>query len=488
MKWDLDIQTPWRSLFLGLTLLYAHAETFFGGDQGRRINKYIFTFPLAFSETDRDQFHREMRKSIQKIRHFCYGITPLPDKYDFEYSDNIDESTAIAKAARVGAVATTMEVFIDVGGGTADIAVRNGNDFLVLDSVKVAGNTFFQIAEKNFESEMAGGSTFKKNLARMLSGSSDRELERWGTHLDFGTFYSLSINRVSDDDFRKREAKVIQDGMGTNSYQRYRARLLFRHIIAYALLQACAAAVDEKISLDEGIKLILGGNAWGLLLFAELPRRGNKLQEEAAEILRLLQEKLLDVVAEDERVYIETLSIAGVELLNEKTLSKAKTDVAVGAINASEDRRPARSGGKESTVPFSGVTIKELSINDHEPTTIRWCERWGFEEFKKKFGQMDAIKRTKFNQPRGLKQPLDPVLSVFTRLGNTARNDQDNMPGETWRDINAELCQEIATLEGNRLERSPLNYFISRVLYPEDAQRDFLDTLAEENGTFTNER
>jgi hypothetical protein len=488
MKWDLDIKSPWRALFLGVTLLYAHAEVFFGGEQGRRINKYIFTFPLAFSETDRSEFHLEMRKSIQKIRHFCYGITPLPDKFDFEYVDNVDESTAIAKAARIGAVTTTMEVFIDVGGGTADIAVRNGNEFLVLDSVKVAGNTFFQIAEKNFESDMTGGSAFKKHLARMLNGWSDRELERWGAHLDFGTYYSLAINRVPDDDFRKREAKVIQDGMGTHSYQRYRSRLLFRHLIAYALLQACAAAVKEKITLEEGIKLILGGNAWGLMLFAELPRRGDKLREEASEILRLLKEKLLEVVGEDERAYVNDLTIAGVELLNEKNLSKAKTDVAVGAINASEDRRAARPGSRESTVPFSGVTVKDLSINDHEPQTIRWCDRWGFDEFKQKFGQMDAVKRTKFDQPRGLKQPLDPVLSVFTRLGNTARNDQDNMPGDTWRDINAELCQEIAMLEGNRLERSPLNYFISKVLYPEDAQRDFLDTLAEENGTFTNER
>ena len=39
-------------------------------------------------------------------------------------------------------------------------------------------------------------------------------------------------------------------------------------------------------------------------------------------------------------------------------------------------------------------------------------------------------------------------------------------------------------MRGGRLESSPISHFISDVLYPEDTQRDFLDTLAEENGNF----
>lgn len=487
IKWDLDIKAPWRSLFLGLTLLYAHAELFFSGAQGFKVGKYIFTFPLAFTDTDRREFHNEAKKAIQKIRYFCYGTVPQADSFDFEYSDQIDESTAIAKAARVGGVSTGMEVFVDVGGGTADIAVRNGNDFLVLDSVKVAGNTFFRIAEKNFEEQMVGSETFKKHLARVLQIPEFRERAR--PRIDLGTLYSIKISGVSEDDFRKSEAKVIQEGMGTNSYQRYRARLLFRHVLAYALLQACSAVVGGKINLNQGIKLILGGNGWGLLLFAELPRQRKALQSEAAEILRLLKEKLREVVAEDEWPLIENLSVAGVELLNEVNLSKAKTDVAVGAINASEDRRAARGGGgKDGTTPYSGLSVNGLSLNDREARVVRWCDRWGFEEFKEKYGFMDAIQTVRFEQPRDLRQPFDPVLSVFTRLGNVSRTDLDKMPGETWRDINAEICEEISLLEGNRLERSPINHFISRVLYPEDQQRDFLDTLAEENGSYKSER
>jgi hypothetical protein len=487
MKWDLDIRTPWRSLFLGLSLLYAHAEVFFTGSQGAEINQYVFTFPLAFSETDRKGFHTVAQEVIRKIRQFCYGEQPDPQSDNFKYIETVDESTAIARSARVGAASTTMEVFVDVGGGTADIAIRHGSDFLVLDSLRVAGNTFFRFARKNFEQDLEGASEFKKHLARVLIKNPDnlnKELEFRNRSLDLSTFYSLAINSLSDETFKKREAKVIQEGMGKSSYQGYRTRLFFRHLLAYALLQACAAAVDSKSSPEDGIKLILGGNAWGLMLFAEMKRDSRKLKEEAQQILKLLKKQLADSVTEDERQYLEGLEVFGVELLNETNLSKAKTDVAVGALNADYDRR----NDTDATLPYSGITVKNLRINKFEPTTISWRDRWGFEEFKRKLGFMDQITSTQFEQPRGLKTPLDPVLSVFTYLGNVSSNAEDNMPGETWRDINAELCENIARLKGNRLKASPINYFLSTILYPEDEQRDFLDTLAKENGSYKAER
>jgi hypothetical protein len=487
MKWDLDIRTPWRSLFLSLSLLYAHAEVFFTGNEGSEISKYVFTFPLAFSETDRKGFHSVAQEVLRKIRQFCYGEEPDPQSDNFKYVDTVDESTAIARSARVGAATTTMEVFADVGGGTADIAIRHGSDFLVLDSVRVAGNTFFRFAKKNFEQDLEGASEFKKHLARVLiknPDNSNKELELRNTNLDLSTFYSLAINSLNDETFKRREAKVVQEGMGKSSYQGYRTRLFFRHILAYALLQACAAAVDNRIAPEDGIKLILGGNAWGLMLFAELPRSSRKLKEEAGQILRLLKKQLAQAVAKDERKYLDGLEIFGVELLNETHLSKAKTDVAVGALNADHDRR----NDTEETLPYSGITVRNLKINKFDPTTIRWRDRWGFEEFKRKLGSMDQITSTQFEQPKGLRTPLDPVLSVFSCLGNISSNSEDNMPDETWRDINAELCENIVRLKGNRMKASPINHFLSTVLYPEDEQRDFLDTLAEENGSYKTER
>jgi hypothetical protein len=389
-----------------------------------------------------------------------------------------------------------MEVFIDVGGGTADIAIRHSSEFLVLDSIRVAGNTFFNFTKKSLEQDLEGTSEFKKQLLRLLikhtetlgnevnGHSQSMDLKKYYSNFGLGTFYSLAINSLSDETFKTREGKVLKEGMGKSSYQRYRSRLFFRHILAYALLQACAAAVDNQVAPEDGIKLILGGNAWGLMLFAELPRSSKKLKEEAQQILRLLKSRLLRSVADDERQYLEGLEIFGVELLNENTLSKAKTDVAVGALNTDNDER----NDTDKTLPYSGITVRNLRINKFEPTTIQWRDRWGFEEFKDKLGFMDQITTTQFEQPKGLRTPLDSVLSVFTCLGNVSSNTEDNMPGETWRDINAELCENIARLKGNRLKASPINHFLSAVLYPEDEQRDFLDTLAEENGSYKTKR
>lgn len=480
MKWDLGIQAPWRSLFLGLTLLYAHAETFFNGAQGIKFSKYLFTFPLAFSDTDRQSFHDEAKKTISKIRQFCYGTDPASDV--FQYEDKIDESTAIAKAARKPASASRLDVFVDVGGGTADIAVRNGERFLVLDSIKVAGNTFFRFAKRNFDEDLAGAAQFRKHLGLLLLDAKG-EFSAANFDLDFGILYSALINRHADDKFRQLEGKVIKDGMGVSSFQRYRTKLLFRHVIAYALLQACAAVAAEELTLEDGITLILGGNAWGLLMFGEFGRRSDQFIAEAAGILRLLQKQMAESLPPNKQPYLAALEVTGMELLNESDLSRAKTDVAVGALSADGSTRAGKGGAR----PYTGSTLRGLQINNFEPATITWHDRWGFEELAQKFGPMDKIRSLTFEQPKGLRKPLDPALTVFTCLGNTSRNDVDNMPETTWRDMNGELCQNVTSTEGNRLAVAPI-FFISKILYPEDEQRDFLDILAEENGDFKSDR
>lgn len=478
LKWDPNPKTPWRSLFLGLTLLYAHAEVFFN-HRGVKIKNYTFTYPLAFTGEDQKSYHDKAKEVIRKIRQFCYGSDAASD--DFEYN-GVDESTAIAGFIREKPSPATIEVFVDVGGGTADLAIRGHKGFLVLDSIKVAGNTFFNFAQRNFVDKLTGARQFKKHLATLL-GVHEKELEviHQPGALSFGNYYSVAINRVGEQAFKDREQEVIKQGMGTpKSYQRYRTRLFFRHIISYALLQACAAVVNQKIKLDNGIKLILGGNAWGLLLFAELPRSDSKVQKEAEDILALLKKSLVNVVTDEERVCLEALKILSVQLLNASDLSKAKTGVAVGALDAEK----SVGGDKDRRVRYAGVTIKDLRINNFDALTVRWCERWGFEEFKGRLGPMDEINSSDFDLPQDLRKPFDSVLSVFASLGNTNRNDQDNMPQTVWTNINAEAGRNITSMRGGRLESSPISHFISDVLYPDDTQRDFLDTLAEENGNF----
>ncbi len=282
------------------------------------MDHYVFTFPLAFRKDDRESYHTKVKNALKQVRFYCYGPTAMAND---AYDDQIDESTAIAES--VGAVGNkaTMELFIDVGGGTCDIAVSHDRRFLVLDSIRVAGKTFFQFARKNFSDELKGSTQFRKHLGRLLQGASDGELKLINPDPSFSLdiIYSVGISGLNDQLFREREAAILRTGMGDYSYQRYRTRLFFRHIITYSLLQACAAAVDHRIKLSSGINLILGGNGWGLMLFAEFPRASARLKEEAQAILKSLQTQLAEHTTPEEREYLNALKISNLSCLTKTT-------------------------------------------------------------------------------------------------------------------------------------------------------------------------
>lgn len=480
LKWDLEGRTePWRTLFLELTLLYAHADLFF--DKRAVVDHYVFTFPLAFRKDDRESYHTKVKNALKQMRYYCYG-TSL--KADVNYDDRVDESTAIAES--VGSVGTkaTMEVFIDVGGGTCDIAISHDRRFLVLDSIRVAGKTFFQFAKKNFSDQLQGSIQFRKHLSKLLQGANDSELKLVNPDPSFGLdiTYSVWISGLNDQQFKEREAAILRKGMGTYSYQRYRTRLFFRHILTYSLLQACAAVVDQKIKLSSGLNLILGGNGWGLMLFAEFPRVSDRLKEEAQTILKTLKTQLAEHVTAEERELLDVLKVSSLMLLNEENLSKAKTNVALGALNADRVRGL---GERSATMPYTGVTLADLQLSGANPQTIRWCERWGSASFKEKFPGVEQVEDGTFAVPDDLEKPFTSVLSAFTSIGNV-RNQEDNMPSTAWTNINGRLGEFVASLRGNveRLEVSPINHFLSDVLYSKRASNDYLDTLAEVNGNY----
>lgn len=482
LKWSPDTRTPWRSLFLQSALFYAHAEVFFA--KKAKLNKYVFTYPLAFSDDYGATYHDKAQDAIRQIRHFCYGEERHLEG-TFEYL-KMDESTAIAKSLRQGGARGLLEVFVDIGGGTADIAVRHENQFLVLDSLKVAGRSFFNIAKKTLdEADLAGSPQFKDHLKQLL-GQDPKNLQ---LKLPLGALYSVQINELDDKTFREREEAIIKKGMGGKSFQRYRSQLFFSHLIAYALLQACAAAVAHELTLSNGIKLVLGGNGWGLLLFAEWKRSSELLRTEANGILTLLKKNLLENANEDEKQYLEKIYLSGVALLNERNLSEAKNSVALGALQAVEsDAAPT------NTEPYTGINVNNLQINNAGPQTIRWSERWSFPAFTGLFGNMRQINSSRFAHPEELNRPLDANLAVFTGLGNTSRIGEDNLPADQWQQMNGELiaCITQMTVEGGKLvvagsdgektSSTPFNYFLSRVLYPANAHRDFLDVLADANG------
>jgi hypothetical protein len=483
LKWDLEGRTePWRTLFLELTLLYAHADLFF--DKRALVDQYVFTFPLAFRKDDRDSFHTKVKNALKQMRYYCYGASLMGN---VNYDDKVDESTAIAES--VGAVGNkaTMEVFIDVGGGTCDIAISHDRRFLVLDSILLAGKTFFQFAKKNFSDDLRGSTDFRKHLGKLLQGTNDSELKLTNPDPSFSLdiIYSVGISGIEDQQFKEREAAILRKGMGTYSYQRYRTRLLFRHIITYSLLQACAAVVDQKIRLTSGINLILGGNGWGLMLFGEFPRMSVRLKEEAQVILKTLKFQLAEHTTNEELEYLEALKISNLVLLSEDNLSKAKTNVALGALNADRVRGVS---DRSTTMPYTGVTLERLQLSGANPQTIRWCERWGSASFKEKFPGVEQVEDGSFMVPDDLEKPFNSVLSAFTSIGNVRNQDQDNMPTTAWTNINGRLSEFVSALRGNveRLEVSPINHFLSEVLYSKKASNDYLDALAEVNGNYKN--
>ncbi len=220
------------------------------------------------------------------------------------------------------------------------------------------------------------------------------------------------------------------------------------------------------------------------------------MQIEANNILQLLKENLTGNVTEEEKPFLDKIHLSGVELLNELNLSEAKNSVALGSLQAVEtDSAPS------NTEPYAGINIENLEINNAGPQTIRWNERWSFPALTKLFGNMRQVNSARFKHPEELNRPIDANLAVFTGLGNTSSIGKDNMPADKWQQMNGELigCVTKMTVEGGklvvvdgdgeRISSAPFNYFLSRVLYPANANRDFLDSLADANGNlFTNKK
>lgn len=504
MKWKLRVEhPPWRALFLGLSSLYAHAEMFFKyGESAVKIQNYVFTYPLAFDKYEVRQFLGDAQEVTNKIRSLCYReAEPVT-------VEKMDESRAIAFSIDSAGSPDTLDVFIDVGGGTADIAVRYLNDFPVRDSIKIAGQTFFQFAKENFDGEPKGHDNFKLNLGRILF-KQEQPLSLAGVSeaIDLGTYYSLAISRLDKKEFVKREA-VVRQNVGKNGYQFYRTAVFFRHILAYGLLQACAAAINNEANPNK-IRLILAGNAWGLLLFAGLERNHGTLEQQAIAILKLLQKYLAEALEKDSAssstkedkkrksfaARLKALSIISVELLNEADLETAKTSVAKGALKgqvggggaqANEDGTEAALAMTES---YAGLSVGRIEVGKNKSITVNWFNKWTLESFgqlvRQAYGPESGLSNVStlaFEPLNDTSKPFDPLLYVFTRLANLDLYDsKDLMTEADWNKINARLRQDHSYHENGDLTRTPINFFISGVLYPEKEEHVYLQELAAKN-------
>lgn len=486
LKWEQkdSKSEPWRTLFLELLMLYAHGEIFF--NHAARVEGYAFTFPLALNNVD--GFHQQAREVVRRVRHYCYG--EAADAAVPGYDDSIDESTAISLAIRLPDDPNTIDLFIDIGGGSTDYAVRYNNSLIVLDSIKVAGHTFFEFGKKNLDPahDINGAEQFRRHLGKLIQGKDNAEFKFVNPDKNYqlGVAYSVGINALDDAEFSKREAVLLERTMGDFSYQQYRTQLFFRHVLAYGLLQVCAAVVHKKLKLASGVNLVLSGNGWGLLLFADLSRKSDGIRDEAAFVLNLLRRELRESLAEEEREYLDALKLFELRLLNRRDLSTAKTSVALGALKKNDAPPP---NGDEFRLPFAGVTVKGLRIDKWPAAAVGWYERWGMAEFRRKFNEgIVSISSADFDLPSDTERPIDPTLGVFTKLGNFSGGSEDGLPASTWSGMNAGLKKYVRELKGKSVQGSPMNHFVSNVLYARDEQEDFLDKLADEQGHYGRNR
>ncbi|MCD9186024.1 MAG: hypothetical protein LUM44_06305 [Pyrinomonadaceae bacterium] len=497
MKWGSEIL---RSLFLDLLLFYAHAEAFFNNNV--RIGEYAFTYPLAFNNRQFESYKASIESEIRRIRHYCFG----GDMAQNITLALVDESTAIANTIPGGnGYEGLLQVFVDIGGGTADIAIRHRNVFHLLDSLKIAGNNLFKILEKALLRKLSGFERLEKKLNILMSTprSSEINIQRLLetdlpklNNLPFGNAYSIKINDFTKEDFTKKEASVfavIQSGTANDPlYSAYRAELFFQHLLAYALLQACATVISKKITLNTGIDIILGGNGWGLLMFAQWERSNQALKRKAERILEFLKDVLLPLVKPNEKKLLKNLKLNSINLLNVEDLSKAKTSVALGALRGQSSEKP------DQLPPFAGLNVEGFSINGFEPQKVFWSERWSLDNIMQIFGkEISAINNPQFKHPQDLGEPYDPILKIFTGLGNSQSLGEDRAPAQIWQYINQKLFEAINQLgiepgtnrlvkteSGENVSAVPSNYFLSHVLYGNESEQNILDLLAEHYGYY----
>jgi hypothetical protein len=75
------------------------------------------------------------------------------------------------------------------------------------------------------------------------------------------------------------------------------------------------------------------------------------------------------------------------------------------------------------------------------------------------------------------------VLTLFSKLGNSGNRKADQLPADKWGQVNGAIRE--AFVSRHELERSPINFFVSDVLYPEDDESVILDELARLNRSYS---
>lgn len=494
VKSDLKWQEPliFRDLFLGLTLLYAHAELLF--THGYSIGRCVFTFPLAFNATRRGNFERQTTAVYQRIHQMCYGGPP-PAAPEF-----LSESAAVAASQ---GTQNSFDLFIDIGGGSTDVALTHRTAdgmFTALDSIEVAGKEFFEFIWEHFGGAQESNKQLRRDLSLLLSGK-DQELAittenqaYLGEIGGFGYFYSFLISERAAAQLEEAEQKVREGPR--EYYQHFRSQMFYEHILTYALIQACAAVTTHP-SLPRFIRILCTGNGWGMLTLAKWNKTQAHLTSLANNILNSIKSALDARLTEDElKERVNRLEISEVLFLGQPSTGHgaqikytAKSAVACGAVDANVQMAAAGAQSDldgNSASCYAGITLGNVRVGDermgHVSVPVNWNDRWIFKKFSAPLQAVTGeIARTQINNFQftvtNNGEPPDTLLKLFF---NTFQL-KDAWVTQKWHDLNAvTLDQQQYTAQNYQMPPSPLNRFLAEALYGN--RRLVLRELAEKLG------
>jgi hypothetical protein len=498
VKSDLKWREPliFRDLFLSLTLLYAHAELLF--THGYGVNKCVFTFPLAFSSSRRSKFERQTTAVYQRIHQFCYGGAP-PSAPAF-----LSESAAVAASQ---GKKNSFDLFIDIGGGSTDVALTHRTAdgvFTALDSIEVAGKEFFEFVWEHFNGGQESNRQLREDLRELLFGKHPEVKELpitpenqayIGEIGGFGYYYSFLISERTVADLEESEQKVRE--APHDYYQHFRSQMFYQHILTYALIQACAAVATNP-SLPRYIRILCTGNGWGMLTFAKWNKTRTHLTALANNILATIKATLESRLTEaDQKSRVGEFQISEVVFLgqlntgqDDNVMYTAKTAVACGAVDANVEQAAvgvARDDSDGNTAScYAGITLGNVRVGDekmgHISVPVNWNDRWVFRKFadplQKVTGEiaMTQINNFQFHVADS-GEPPDDLLKLFF---NTFKLEETWVT-QKWHDLNAvTLDQQEYTAQNYQMPPSPLNRFLAEALYGN--QRPVLRELAQKLG------
>jgi hypothetical protein len=449
LKWE-AIDNFERQLFLAKYILLVMAELFF--EHKLKISEIIFTYPLALSGN-----YNEFVINVENAVNMVKKVYEMPEtEIKIKY---IDESTAAAcGVGRQAGVKDAYDIIIDLGGGTADIAIRKDENLLLKDSIKFAGETFFNFCETILTREKNNDfSSLFKILVDEERGRLIELAEGKYEHNGLHRFFNYKVQKY-EVDFNLRKAKFLKnfENFPKDSYAYYRCLLFFRHLMAYALLQVAGLMMEEngKQCQEKGtilgkVNIILPGNAWKLMIFANL-KDEQTLKRDCRVIINIIKEEL------------------GVELdIREIIIPKdAKSIVSKGALQVKNlQNKPMES----DIPPIIGVNsiLKYGAENSYD---IKWHYLWGFEKINKKISSILDRSATGSLELLEKEFAASSPFSVLVRIANLTPPYRNLLNEDEISIFFANLRSYIKAnnLEGLFKER-PLFYILYQLYYlPEE--------------------